>query len=96
MSKVDKDTRAELRRLVAVPGHDRMGLMAKGCISDLLDELEKLEAMEAASRPQSAPKTSGPVVEVKPEKVYADIKKPKSKWNSFKSKDKLEDKEDPE
>jgi hypothetical protein len=93
MSKVDKDTRAELRRLASVPGHDRMGLMAKGCISDLLDELEKLESLQAVSKP---PATSGPAVEVKPEKVYADIKKPKSKWNSFKSKDKLEDKEDPE
>ena len=86
MSKVDKDTRAELRRLVAVPGHDRIGLMAKGCITDLLNELERLESLQAVPKPP-APVAAA---EDKPEKVYADSK-PKGKWNAFKSKTKVED-----
>lgn len=45
MGKVDKDTEVELRRLASAPGHDRIGMIAKGCIVDLLDELTELRAM---------------------------------------------------
>lgn len=41
-NKVDDGTIAELRRLTSAPGHDRMGMMAKGCMVNLLDELAEL------------------------------------------------------
>lgn len=44
VKKVDDATIAELRRLSTAPGHDRMGMMAKGCMLDLLDELAELRA----------------------------------------------------
>jgi hypothetical protein len=44
MSKVDDDTIAELKRLTVTPGHERLGMVAKGCMLDLLKELAELRA----------------------------------------------------